>query len=156
MCGAIANWPRLLTRSITHLRPGGWLELQDYFVLLQSIDGTLEGTALERWNRLLFEGAGKMGIDGRAAARFAGYLREAGFVDVMERKFALPANTWAQGHEAKLLGEMQMTNIIQGLRGISTRLFPKVHGMTMEEVEELLVDTERDLRDTGIHAYYVV
>ena len=39
--GSIANWPRLLRQAYTHLRPGGWVELQEFEVTLKSDDDSL-------------------------------------------------------------------------------------------------------------------
>lgn len=39
--GAIANWPRLLRQAYEHLRPGGWVELQEFEVTLRSDDDSL-------------------------------------------------------------------------------------------------------------------
>jgi len=39
--GAIANWPRLLRQAYEHLRPGGWIELQEFEVTLRSDDESL-------------------------------------------------------------------------------------------------------------------
>lgn len=39
--GAIADWPRLLRQAYTHLRPGGWIELQEFEVTLRSDDDSL-------------------------------------------------------------------------------------------------------------------
>ncbi|KAJ5974339.1 hypothetical protein N7481_011549 [Penicillium waksmanii] len=36
--GAIADWPRLLRQANEHLRPGGWVELQEFEVTLKSDD----------------------------------------------------------------------------------------------------------------------
>ncbi|KAJ5664694.1 hypothetical protein N7462_011507 [Penicillium macrosclerotiorum] len=39
--GAIADWPRLLRQAYQHLRPGGWVELQEFEVTLRSDDDSL-------------------------------------------------------------------------------------------------------------------
>jgi Methyltransferase domain len=156
MIGAVRNWPTFLRTCRNNVQPGGWVELQDYYAKLQCIDRSLSGTALERWNDLFVEGAAKMGRNGRAAAHFKKWMREAGFVDVVERKFALPGNPWAKGRDEKQLGMMQMTNILDGLHGMSMTLFTKIHGMSEEDVEALLEDTRRDLRDPNIHFYFIV
>lgn len=39
--GAIGDWPRLLRQAYTHLKPGGWIELQEFEVTLKSDDGTM-------------------------------------------------------------------------------------------------------------------
>ncbi len=156
MCGAITDWPRLMRNCWDSLNPGGWIEYQDYYVKMQCIDDSLAGTALERWNNLLLEGAGKMGRNPRCVAHFKKQMRQAGYVDVVERKFVLPGNPWARGREEKRLGAMQMTNILDGLHGISMSLFTKVHGMPTDEVETLLEEARKDLADTNIHFYYIV
>jgi SAM-dependent methyltransferase len=38
LSGAIADWPRLLRQAHEHLRPGGWVELQEFEVTLKSDD----------------------------------------------------------------------------------------------------------------------
>lgn len=40
--GAIANWPRLLRQAYGRLRPGGWIELQEFEVTLRSDDDSLK------------------------------------------------------------------------------------------------------------------
>ena len=123
---------------------------------LQCIDDSLNGTALQRWNNLLLEGVSKMGKNGLACAKYKSQMIEAGFVDVEERKYVLPGNPWAKGEEQKILGTMQMTNILDGLHGFSISVFTKVLGMSVEEVELMLVDVRRDLKDRNIHFYYIV
>lgn len=39
--GAIADWPRLMRQSYEHLRPGGWVELQEFEVMLKSDDDSI-------------------------------------------------------------------------------------------------------------------
>lgn len=39
--GAIADWPRLLRQAYGHLRPGGWVELQEFEVTLRSDDDSM-------------------------------------------------------------------------------------------------------------------
>lgn len=156
MVGAFSDWPGIFQSCYDNLNPGGWVEFQEYYVELQCIDDTLEGTALQRWNRLLMEAAEKMGRNPRAAAKFRAQLADAGFVDVVERKFALPGNAWAKGEREKMLGLMQMTNILDGVQGISMQLFTRMLGWSAEAVELLLVDVRKDIRNRDIHFYYVV
>jgi hypothetical protein len=156
MIGAFRDFPKIFRYSYDNLNPGGWAEFQDYYAELQCVDGSLSGTALERWNRLFLEAVEKMGLSGRAAAKFRTQMVQAGFVDVVERKFALPGNPWAKGEREKMLGLMQMTNIMDGLHGLSMRMFMGVLGWGAEEVEAFLGDVKRDLQDRNIHFYYVV
>jgi hypothetical protein len=156
MVGAFGDFPKIFRYSYENLNPGGWAEFQEYYAELQCSDGSLAGTALERWNKLFLEAVEKAGRNGRSAARFKNQMIDAGFQDVVEKKFALPGNPWAKGERQKILGVMQMTNILDGIHGMTINLFTKVLGWSAEEVEVFLVDVRKDLKNTHIHFYYVV
>ncbi|RYC63364.1 hypothetical protein CHU98_g2838 [Xylaria longipes] len=154
MVGSITDFPKLFASIYANLNPGGWVELQDYYVKLQSIDGTLDGTVLQRWNHMLNHALTFMGRSGLNTVKYRRWLRAAGFEDVREEVFAVPGNPWAKGEEQKQLGALQMNNILEGLHGISISLFTKFLGMSPEAVEALLVDVRKDLTNRNIHFYY--
>ncbi|KAF6799493.1 methyltransferase domain-containing protein [Colletotrichum musicola] len=150
---SIFDFPRLLGQVYEHPRPGGWVEFQETVIDFRAVDGTLEGTALRRWNDSLLEGMRRAGRDGRAALGLAGRMRAAGFRGVEERRFAVPATPWARGRRHKVLGAMQMTNNLEGVQGITMKIFTQVLGWSREEAELLLVDVRKDMADRDIHAY---
>ncbi|KAI8627458.1 methyltransferase domain-containing protein [Xylariaceae sp. FL1651] len=156
MVGSITDFPRLFTSIYANLEPGGWVEMQDYYVKLQSIDGSLDGTTLQRWNNMLNHALTFIGRSGLNTVKYKRWMREAGFEEVREEVFAVPGNPWAKGAEQKQLGAMQMENILEGIHGISISLFTKFLGMSSEEVETLLVDVRKDLKDRNIHFYYPI
>lgn len=156
MAGSISDFPGTFAKCYENLNPGGWIEFQDYYVKLQCVDDSLVGTALERWNDYIIEGVKRMGKNALACAKYKTQMVDAGFVDVTEKKVALPGNQWAKGEDHKMLGAMQLENIMDGLHGFSIGLFTKMLGMAAEEVELLLVDVRKDLRNTKIHFYYIV
>lgn len=154
MVGAIMDIPKLFATIYENLTPGGWVEMQDYYVKLQSVDGTIDGTALQRWSQMLNFALTFTGRSGLNTIKYKRWLREAGFVDIQEEVFAIPGNPWAKGEEQKQLGALQMENILEGLYGLSIRLFTKYLGMTPQEVEAQLVEVRKDLRNRNIHFYY--
>ncbi|KAI0433138.1 S-adenosyl-L-methionine-dependent methyltransferase [Xylaria sp. FL1042] len=154
MVGSISDFPKLFKSIYDNLNPGGWVEMQDYYVKLQSIDGTLDGTVLQRWNNMLNHALSFIGRSGLNTVKYKRWMREAGFEQIREEVFAVPGNPWPKGAEQKQLGAMQMENILEGLHGISISLFTKFLGMSSEAVEALLVDVRKDLIDRNIHFYY--
>ncbi|KAF3763177.1 hypothetical protein M406DRAFT_340819 [Cryphonectria parasitica EP155] len=158
MTGAfhVSKFPDIFRMCYENTNPGGWVEFQDYYAKFQCVDNSLAGTALEMWNNCLLEGVKRMGKSGVSCAKYKSQMIDAGFVDVVEKKFALPGNPWAKGEDQKMLGSMQMENILDGIHGMSIGLFTKVLGMSVEEVELMLVDVRKDLRNTKIHFYYIV
>jgi hypothetical protein len=156
MIAALADFNKTFRYCYDNLNPGGWVEFQEYYVPFQCIDDSFAGTALQKWNNHFIEAMDKLGRDGRSAARFKRGLIDSGFVDVVERKFALPSNPWAKGEREKMLGVMQMTNILDGIHGMTISLFTRVLGWSAEQVEVFLVDVRKDLRDPNIHVYYIL
>lgn len=53
--------PSVIDKIYEHLMPGGWFELQDPIMPLKSIDGTLEGTNLDKFQKKCMAAAVKLG-----------------------------------------------------------------------------------------------
>ncbi len=53
----------MIENIYNNLAPGGYFELQDPCLPLRCDDGSLDGTALGEWNRLLYEGMLRIGKD---------------------------------------------------------------------------------------------
>lgn len=94
-----------------------------------------------------------MGKDPLSAVNCKKWMEEAGFVNVTEKKFAVPGNPWAKGTEQKVRGALMMTNLLEVAQGITMNVFTKVHGWSTEEVEVFLVDVRAGLKDRKIHGY---
>jgi hypothetical protein len=152
----LKDWNHVFKSFYKNLHPGGWAEFQEIIIYFQSIDGSIEGTALQRWNTLLLEGIRKMGRRPTEALRCKKWMAEAGFVNISEKKFAVPMNPWAKGKVQKALGAMQMANNLEGVDGLTMTVFTRSLGWTPAQVEELLVDVKRDMKDRSIHAYITV
>lgn len=97
-----------------------------------------------------------MGKDPLSAVNCKRWMVEAGFVDVTEKKFAVPANPWARGAEQKVRGAMMMANLLEVAQGITMNVFTKVLGWSTEEVELFLVDIRAGLKDRRVHGYVPV
>jgi hypothetical protein len=146
----------LFKSAYDNLNPGGWIESQETIIYFQSIDGSIEGTALQRWNALLLQGIQRMGRSATEALRCKTYLAEAGFVNLKEKKFAVPMNPWAKGKDQKAIGAMQMANNLEGIDGFTMTVFTRALGWTPADVERLVEDVKKDMKDRSIHAYITV
>ena len=153
MCAFLKDFDHLFRSAYANLSPGGWVEFQETLINFQAIDNTLEGTALQEWNKLLLEGIRKMGRNAMAAVKYKQHMADAGFVNITEKKFAVPATPWARGKDEKTLGAMQMANNLEGVGGLTMTVFTRSLGWPPERVERLLVDVRADMKDRNIHAY---
>ncbi|CAK7240835.1 MAG: hypothetical protein STHCBS139747_002283 [Sporothrix thermara] len=146
----------ILKAAYDNLRPGGYVEWQDYMSRFRAIDNSLEGSAITKLDRLYAEAGRNLGRDMLVTPKLAGMMRDVGFVDVIEERYALPGNPWPKGKEAKTLGLWQMTNFLDGMQAITMTVLTKGLGMTPAEVELLLMDVRKDVQDTNVHFYIPV
>ncbi|KAK3321903.1 methyltransferase type 12 [Apodospora peruviana] len=144
----------VMRSALAQLRPGGYMEWQDWLPILNSSDDSIKGTALEKWSRLYVEAGGVLGRNMLAPKRYKQWMLDAGFVDVVETRLAVPGNPWPKGKDNKRMGFLQMTNFLDGLHASTMTLFTKGLGWEPEEVEVFLVDMRKAIRNPGIHFYW--
>lgn len=88
--------------------------------------------------------------------KYKEYLEEAGFVDVVEKKYTWPVGTWAKGKREKMLGLWYREDLLSGLQGFTMALLTRALGMLTAEVEVLLAGVRDDIKSNKIHIYIPV
>ena len=92
--------------TASHLNPGGYTEVCDPINPMDCDDGSLsEDSALLRWTRLLRESSTKLGAGLDSAEKYKQQLIDAGFVNVVQKEFKWPMNTWPKDPKHKELGK---------------------------------------------------
>lgn len=95
LLGAIKDWPRLIAQAYAHLKPGGWIELQDFTMQVYSTDGSLaKDSYLTRYLDETLAGMTGMGVEAEPGAKLAGWVQDAGFKEVRNERFAFPIGSW--------------------------------------------------------------
>lgn len=79
-----------------------------------------------------------------------------GFVDVQEKVYKWPTNSWPRDKRAKELGEWALLASLAGVDAMTLALFTRVLGWGQEETAVFSAQVRRDMRDRGIHAYWAV
>lgn len=88
MGGAIADWPRLLAQGFQHLRPGGWIELCEFEVMLQSDDDSIAlAPTLCEFLGHLDQASARFNRPMNIAQHHRRHLIEAGFEEVHDEIF---------------------------------------------------------------------
>ncbi|KAF4875852.1 Secondary metabolism regulator LAE1 [Colletotrichum siamense] len=154
MCAAIGDWPLLMKRAYKNLNPGGWVEFQDYNIKFLTDDDTLnEDHFASQWNKNLMEACNAAGRNPNPGYDLEKWVKEAGFVDVVVRKFKLPMGTWPKDPYFKDLGLTNLIQYLDGLDGFSLRAFCDVLGWTKEEVMVLLAHVRKEMKSAKLHIY---
>jgi trans-aconitate methyltransferase len=97
MGGSISDWDELYRQAYQHLRPGGWIEMQEYEAWISSEDDpTLSKCPYtSQWQQLCDEASTKFGRRLNVASEQKQNLIRAGFIDVQDDvyKVRLPIPT---------------------------------------------------------------
>ncbi|RSL94409.1 hypothetical protein CDV31_014323 [Fusarium ambrosium] len=162
MTGSIRNWSRYLKQCYDNLEPGGTLELMDIIYPLQSDDGTLkEEHPAYQWSVLLQEGFSGGGHPLNTALYYKDWLKDAGFVDIVEVKEKWPCSAWARDPKYKQIGMWAYENGVQALEPLSLAIFTRPReagglGWSIEELQLLLAGVRKDFKNLGIHMYWPI
>lgn len=85
MAGSIADWAKLLGQAYAHLKPGGWIEIQEFEVWIRSDDDSLERAPMIRlWQEELNVAADMINKPMLVAPLMRSWLLQTGFTEVQE------------------------------------------------------------------------
>ena len=86
MGGSIRDWKRLYTQAYADLKPGGWIEMQEYEMAVRLDDNTVDNAPYtQQVLKLLNEASEKLGKCPNEAPNQKQHSMDAGFVNVQER-----------------------------------------------------------------------
>ena len=123
---------RSLTASNRHIRPGGWIDQLEMSIQFSSDDGTVtDDHVLATWSKTFIEAGEKFGKTFRIADLAKGYMQEAGFDNVTERRFKLPVGPWSRDPKLKKLGRWNLVHCEQGIEGWAMALLTRVMGVSL-------------------------
>ncbi|KAL1989554.1 hypothetical protein VTN49DRAFT_6751 [Thermomyces lanuginosus] len=147
------------------VKPGGWVEFQDWDDYLVSSDGSLEGTGLQRYYDEVYGAFEKAGIEVRPGPKLEQWFREAGFVNIHVEHFVTPYGVWPKGcHLAsspiKKVGTWnQVQAEASGFEAGAMAAVTRYKNWTKEEVILLASQARADGQNRDIHSmfsFYVV
>ncbi|KAL0930849.1 methyltransferase domain-containing protein [Colletotrichum truncatum] len=154
MAGSIADWPKLIKNIYDNLNPDGWVEFQDYDITYHTDDGTFtDKHKTHKWITTLMQACRLVGRNPCPGPEIEGWVKEAGFVDVVHQSFKMPLGPWAKDPHLKDVGMANLIQCLDGLEGFSLRAFTTIMGWTKEEVLVLLAEVRRELKSQAFHAY---
>lgn len=105
MIGSFANVPQFVKQAFDNLAPGGTLEMADILYPIKLNDGEFPvDSAVVKWCDLISQAMQKVGRRADCARLYKQQLIDAGFTDVVEKKYIWPSNRWPKDKKLKELG----------------------------------------------------
>jgi len=137
------------------LEPGGWCEFQDFDLQYYSEDDSLKPEdPLLTWISTLLEAARKLGRDPNPGSKLEGWVKDAGFKNVVHKRYRIPIGPWAKDPLLKEVGLLNYLQVNGGLEGLTLRLYTSVLKWSEEEILALLAKVRKDLVNPRIHALF--
>lgn len=99
------------------MKPGGWVEFQDFNLKYYSDDDTLKDDSdTSKWVDILLDASRKNGREPSPGPLLEGWVKDAGFTNIHHEKIKLPIGPWAKdkqkvGSTVKTLWIDAVTNI---------------------------------------------
>ncbi|KAI9832860.1 MAG: hypothetical protein M1826_001027 [Phylliscum demangeonii] len=157
LLGCFEDFRDVVKRSYRYLKPGGWMESQEFMTTPYCDDGTMHHDwPYAEWARTIEEAAMVAGRPLRIANKLKRWYKEAGFVDVHEEVFKVPVNPWPKDPHAKDLGKICEMDALDGIQGFSLAVLHRGMGWTKNEIEVYLVNVRKAIKDRSVHAYHKV
>ncbi|KAJ2893511.1 putative methyltransferase domain-containing protein [Zalerion maritima] len=152
MCSCFSNHGKVIQSCFDGLAPGGWCEWQDMIFPFEAIGDIPNDSVLCKWTGLICDAAEKIGRPWHNATRYKQYFKDAGFENVVERRFYWPIGLWAKGDYYKSIAVYFLEDIRRGMEPISMKLLPLL-GWTQDEIHVLLAKVRQELIRPEVHAY---
>ncbi|UPK96997.1 hypothetical protein LCI18_007932 [Fusarium solani-melongenae] len=157
---SIRDRPLLWERIYQHLKPGGYVEVQEFHYIAACDDNSCDGPyAWRDFIRYLQEGMAALGTDIHGIQYVEGELSEAGFEGVTRKNFKCPVGPWPKKARLQECGHVLRDVIMWGLVGLSRRPFRDGLKWTMIQIEMFLIEVRKALTEevNGLpkhHTYY--
>ena len=120
----------------------------------RSPDGSVtEDMASLKFNTVFLDTCEQMGIDACPGPKLEGYLKTAGFQDVVAERFVMPVGTWPKDKHLKAVGAWNYLQINEGLEGFVMALFTRRLGYTKKECEVICAKIRSEMRNQKMHAF---
>lgn len=149
-----------LLPRISHLKPGGWFEIQEFHYRAACDDSSCDGPyAWRDFLNYLDSGLASLGSELHGITRAPDELAAAGFQNVKVRPLKCPAGPWAKKQRLQECGHILRDVILWGLNGLARRPFRDGLGWTDLQIEMFLVDVRKSITDerNGLpifHSYF--
>jgi hypothetical protein len=100
-------------------------------IQFRSDDGTVtDDHVLAVWSKTFIEAGEKFGKTFQTAELAKGYMGEAGFQNITERRFKLPIGPWSKDKKLKKLGMWNLVHCERSIEGWAMALLTRVMGVS--------------------------
>ncbi|KAI0010371.1 S-adenosyl-L-methionine-dependent methyltransferase [Xylariaceae sp. FL0662B] len=148
----IRTTQKVIEKAFQHLKPGGWVELQDFHYEAYSEDSTIpRNCPVNTFLDQMYVYAYSEGIDTHVVPRIDDFLRRAGFVNIQRKVYKVPFGSWPEDERARRVG-MYLKIAFETTMPPCARLLA-LSGLTPAQIESLFAEVSLFLNRHDIHCW---
>ncbi|KAK3316026.1 methyltransferase [Apodospora peruviana] len=152
LSGTVADWARFYGQVRAHLKPGAWVEMQEYDAWIFSDDDSCARAPWTmEWVAKLDEASSKFGKQINVAKHHKQWMIDAGFEDVHEEVIRIPIGPWAQRPDLKELGRFERVHMQMSVDSHTPALFTRVWSYSEAQVQILMEGVKNEFRSKDLH-----
>ncbi|KAL1990673.1 hypothetical protein VTN49DRAFT_6512 [Thermomyces lanuginosus] len=159
LAASIKDFGRLVKQCYRSVKPGGWVEFQDWDVYPITLDSSLKDTGLHRYYDEVCSAFEEAGYEVRPGPKLERWFKDAGFVNIHVEKFVVPYGVWPKDKHLKELGTWAQAQAEAGYEAGALAILTRYKNWTKEEVIALASQARADGRKRNVHTifnFYVV
>lgn len=156
LCPGIKSnrWPSYIGDIKLLLKPGGWLQMVEYYPLIQSDSGRLtEQAAVRRWWLAYESSMRRLNRDPRIGRRLQQMMAEKGYRDVQVEIERLPIGGWQSDPVKSSIGRDAVTMMSDLLESLGLWPFTANLGWTAAQYDDLMSEIRSELQNEDLKLY---
>ncbi|KEY75160.1 hypothetical protein S7711_01608 [Stachybotrys chartarum IBT 7711] len=148
LSGTSANWARFYSQALANLKPGGYMEMQEYDAWIFSDDDSCDRAPWTmEWVQKLDAASKMYGKQINVARHHKQWMQEAGFEDVTELVYRIPIGPWAKDPTLKELGKVELMHMQMSVDSHTPALFTRVLNYSSDQAAVLMEGVKREFRN---------
>ncbi|RYO96507.1 hypothetical protein DL765_011596 [Monosporascus sp. GIB2] len=151
MHAAIADWPRLYEQVYQFLKPGGWFQHIEPNIELRCDNPDVkfdDNHVFRQWAKLFYDAGDKIGRTFRFnEENMVKYARDAGFTEIIHKKFTIPHSPWPKDKRLKEMGLYVGLYMNLSLDGFAVYPIGQILGWSLQEVQVLVAKMRAAIKD---------
>lgn len=154
MGGVIADWSKFHAECFKHLKPGGWLEFQDYEGHFSCDDKTMKDNSwMVQWTEEMGKGATKFGKDYNVIGKQRRLMIDAGLINIRSQVMKVPVGAWAKDKKLKEIGRYMEVMMLKSVDSYTPALYTRILGHSIAETQVVMEHVKQEVVDKRIHKY---
>jgi len=158
MAGSIRDWTRLFTQAQRSLRPGGWLEMQEFDVWFRVQTGGGEAElpadcAIAQWQAHLDDASRLFSKRLNVASELRARVVEAGFEAVADDVIKVPIGAWPRDPRLKEQGCFLQVQMLDSIEPISLAYCTRILKWTETRTQVFMAQVRREFLDSRTHLF---